>query len=162
VPDPCWKTRLDAGALESALLNLALNARDAMPGGGTLDIEISNVTINPEESDANGTAFHGDHVLVSVSDTGSGIPAAFLDRIFEPFFTTKDIGKGSGLGLSMVYGFVKQSGGEIRAVSEPGNGTSLQLWFPRAQALDAKDEENEGVPAIVGGKEKILVVEDDA
>lgn len=156
-----WQTKLDPGALEAAILNLALNARDAMPNGGTLGIEIRNVTC--EENDLE-TAPEGavrDHVMVSVTDTGTGIEPHVLDRIFEPFFTTKDIGKGSGLGLSMVYGFVKQSGGQIRAQSEPGKGTTLQLFFPRASLPDDTRAAQKSQFSMIGGNETILVVEDD-
>jgi PAS domain S-box-containing protein len=156
-----WRTKLDPGALESALLNLTLNARDAMPNGGTLGIEIRNLTSDDDDLDGLGEGATGDHVMVSVTDTGTGIAADVIDRIFEPFFTTKDIGKGSGLGLSMVYGFVKQSGGQIRARSEPGTGTTLQLFFPRAILPDEARGAQNPRPAVIGGSETILVVEDD-
>jgi PAS domain S-box-containing protein len=161
VTDGLWQTRVDAGALESALLNLALNARDAMPGGGTLGIEIRNVTFDEDDLDTAGDMTTRDHVMVSVTDTGTGIPPEALDRIFEPFFTTKDIGKGSGLGLSMVYGFVKQSGGQIRAASDPGKGTTLKLYFPRAETSDDQRAADDMPPSVIGGNETILVVEDD-
>ncbi|MBL4916932.1 PAS domain-containing protein [Szabonella alba] len=162
VPEAPAQTRVDPGALESALLNLALNARDAMPDGGVLAIMVDNVTLDTEDLDLKPGQTGCNHVMISVTDTGSGIPEDVLDRIFEPFFTTKDVGKGSGLGLSMVYGFVKQSGGQIRAESELGKGTSMMLFFPRSDIAEKSRDARTEPRNAAGGSETILVVEDDA
>ena len=160
--DDVWRTRLDAGQLENALINLAINARDAMPEGGRLTIETTNA-----ELDAQYTAVHpyvrpGAYVMLAVSDTGAGIPAEIVDQVFEPFFTTKEKGKGTGLGLSMVYGFVKQSEGHVNVYSEPGQGTSVKLYFPRFDASDgAAVTMTSGPATAAGGTETILAVEDD-
>ena len=122
---------VDPGQLENALLNLAINARDAMPTGGKLTIEMSNAQIDAVDAEAQGDTAPGQYVLVAVSDTGEGMAEAVLDHAFEPFFTTKEVGKGSGLGLSMVYGFVKQSGGHVRIYSEVAQGTTISLYLPR-------------------------------
>lgn len=156
-----WQAEIDPGQLESALLNLALNARDAMPDGGHLTIEITNAALDDDYAASEPEVRAGQYVLITVSDSGQGIDEAVLKRVFEPFFTTKEIGKGSGLGLSMVYGYVKQSGGHIRIYSEPGQGTSVKLYFPRARGkADKFDSGKPGAP-IVGGDEEILVLEDD-
>jgi CheY-like chemotaxis protein len=155
-----WPALVDPSQLSSALLNLAINARDAMPGGGKLTLEASNVIL--EESYDSGEVQPGNYVLIAVSDTGTGIPEAIRHKVFEPFFSTKDVGKGTGLGLSMVYGFVKQSGGNIKLYSEEGHGTTFRIYLPRAG--DARSEKHaEATPeaAIAGGNETILVVEDD-
>ncbi|MBQ2262877.1 MAG: PAS domain-containing protein [Loktanella sp.] len=156
-----WKIEVDATQLESAILNLALNAQDAMPVGGHLTIEVDSVTFDDEYvvSEPDGKA--GQHVVISVTDTGHGMPADVASRVFEPFFTTKEVGKGSGLGLSMVYGFVKQSGGHVRVYSQPGKGTSLKLYFPRALAVDDQVVQAPVVKQVPRGQETILVVEDD-
>jgi signal transduction histidine kinase/CheY-like chemotaxis protein len=155
-----WTASVDPGQLSSALLNLAINARDAMPDGGKLVLETKNVTFDEEYAAANGDVQPGNYVMVAVSDTGAGIPAAIIDRVFEPFFTSKEVGKGSGLGLSMVYGFVKQSGGHIKVYSEEGHGTTFRLYLPRTDAPAVQPAEP--LPAeIEGGNETILVVEDD-
>ncbi len=156
-----WKAELDAGQLEAALLNLALNARDAMPGGGCLTLEASNASLDDEYIATEEGLKTGQYVLITVTDTGHGIPRDSLDRVFEPFFTTKQAGKGSGLGLSMVYGFVKQSGGHIRVYSEPGEGTSFKLYFPRALAAPERRQDAHEERHVGGGRETILVVEDE-
>ena len=159
--DGAWPSLVDPNQLSTTLLNLALNARDAMPGGGKLTLETGNVFLDENYAKAHSDVQPGPYVMVAVSDTGTGIPAAIRDRVFEPFFTTKDIGKGTGLGLSMVYGFVKQSGGHIMIYSEEGHGTTVKIYLPRARDLD---EAPDLVPAaaIEGGKEAVLLVEDDA
>jgi len=151
-----WRTRADASELENAILNLAINARDAMPGGGDLVIESRNVSA--EEA---GIAGGGEFVLISVSDTGHGMPPHVLERAFEPFFTTKEPGRGTGLGLSSVYGFAEQSGGHATIQSAPGQGTTVNLYLPRAhEAAAAKTEPAESV-ALSENSEVVLVVEDN-
>lgn len=127
-----WPTYVDAGQLENALLNLALNARDAMNGGGTLTVETANTTLDQDYARSRGGVVPGDYVVLSVIDTGVGMAAEMLEHVFEPFFTTKDAGEGSGLGLSMVYGFASQSGGHAAIESESGEGTSVRIYLPRA------------------------------
>jgi signal transduction histidine kinase len=132
IPIDLWKVDADEGQLENALLNLALNARDAMPDGGTLRIAVANAPINKIEKGGRVEVTPGDYVSLIVSDTGVGMSADVLEHVVEPFFTTKDVGAGSGLGLSMVYGFTKQSGGDIHIESQPGAGTRVTLFLPRA------------------------------
>jgi PAS domain S-box-containing protein len=158
-----WPTSTDASQLEDALLNMAVNARDAMPLGGQLVIETANVHLDEAYAAHNVEATPGDYVAVIVSDTGAGMPPEVIERAFEPFFTTKGVGQGSGLGLSMVYGFVKQSGGHVKIYSEAGHGTSIKLYLPKAAAVapvvaDAAGRELEQGAV---GHETILVVEDD-
>ncbi|WP_291864080.1 ATP-binding protein [Bradyrhizobium sp.] len=151
---------IDPSQLTNAILNLALNARDAMPDGGKLTIETCNIVLDDEYAGANSDVTAGNYVLVAVTDSGHGIPAGILNNVFEPFFTTKEVGKGSGLGLSMVYGFVKQSNGHIKIYSEEGHGTTVRIYLPQATgvALPAKVASKQ---RIEGGHETILVVEDD-
>jgi CheY-like chemotaxis protein/two-component sensor histidine kinase len=151
---------VDPTQLTTALLNLAVNARDAMTGSGKLTLETSNVVLDQAYADANGDVQPGDYVLIAVSDTGGGIPEAIRKKIFEPFFTTKEVGKGTGLGLSMVYGFVKQSGGHIQVYSEEGYGTTFKIYLPRADARPEHDTAPSDLE-IKGGMETILIVEDD-
>src|SRR5260370_19833316 len=151
---------VDPGQLSSALLNLAINARDAMPDGGKLTLETKNVSFDADYAAANDVQA-GDYVMIAVSDTGSGIPEAIRDRVFDPFFSTKEVGKGTGLGLSMVYGFVKQSGGHIKVYSEEGYGTTFRLYLPQADARRESLAEEPPTSEIEGGNETILVVEDD-
>ena len=126
-----WTVEVDSDQLEVALLNLAINARDAMPNGGKLTIEAANAILDREYCRSNPEVSPGQYIVVSVSDTGSGMAKDVLARAFEPFFTTKDLGQGTGLGLSQVYGFVKQSGGHIKIYSEVGQGTTVKTYFPR-------------------------------
>ena len=133
IPANLWSANADIGQVEAALLNLAINARDAMPTGGRLAIACSNASIGENEAEQGFGDLHGDFILMSVSDTGTGMPDAKKEKVFEPFFTTKDVGKGSGLGLSMVFGFAKQTGGHVTVASQEGKGTTFRLYLPRAQ-----------------------------
>jgi nitrogen-specific signal transduction histidine kinase/ActR/RegA family two-component response regulator len=156
-----WPAHIDPNQLENALINLAVNARDAMPEGGKLVIRTQNVALEAANPQHPGIE-RGRYVLVSVSDTGIGMRPEVLERAYEPFFTTKDVGKGSGLGLSSVYGFVSQSGGQIRIESAVGKGTSVHLYLPAAgdEVLLGAADDSDQRPA-EGGVESILVVEDD-
>jgi signal transduction histidine kinase/DNA-binding response OmpR family regulator len=161
-----WSAETDPTELEAAILNLAVNARDAMPDGGELVIETANVELDAAYAAANTDVKAGPHVLISVADTGSGMTADVLKKVFEPFFTTKAGGRGTGLGLSQVYGFVKQTGGHVKLYSEPAFGTTVKIYFPRAvasQSAQQPAEEAVGTAqapvARIG--ETILVVEDD-
>ncbi len=156
-----WSAIVDPSLLESALLNLAVNARDAMPSDGTLTITASNQTIAPNIK-GRAAELSGDCVVISVADTGSGMPADVAARAFEPFFTTKEFGKGSGLGLSMVYGFVRQSGGTLKIESKPDKGTKIHIYLPRAPDRPAA-EPRHTMDSIdhSGSAETILVVEDN-
>lgn len=156
-----WLTEVDASQLESAILNLAINARDAMASNGKLTIETSNAKIDDSYSELHDEIEVGDYTLISISDTGSGMSADVIRQAFEPFFTTKERGKGSGLGLSMVYGFVKQSNGHIKIYSELGHGTTLKLYLPRCQRPSDAVNAAPASAKQVGGNERILVVEDD-
>jgi signal transduction histidine kinase/CheY-like chemotaxis protein len=151
---------IDPSQLTNTILNLALNARDAMADGGKLTIETGNVVLDDNYASMNGDVTAGNYVMVAVTDSGHGIPACILDKVFEPFFTTKDVGKGSGLGLSMVYGFVKQSNGHIKIDSEEGRGTTVRIYLPQAAGA-AEPVEVANPSSIEGGRETILVVEDD-
>ena len=152
---------VDASQLTTALLNLALNARDAMPYGGKLMLETCDVHLDEAYARVNRDVRPGQYVMVAVSDTGRGIPLAIRDKVFDPFFTTKPPGQGTGLGLSMVYGFVKQSEGHIKIYSEEGQGTSIKIYLPQARETDKVLEIAPAAP-IEGGRETVLVVEDDA
>jgi signal transduction histidine kinase/DNA-binding response OmpR family regulator len=156
-----WNTLIDRHQLENVILNLAINARDAMGGNGHLTIELSNVELDQRYVDGRADLAPGQYILLAVSDTGTGIPADVLERVFEPFYTTKAEGEGTGLGLSMAYGFVKQSGGHIAIYSEPGHGTTVRIYLPRS--LEAEHAMTPlATDAIPSGTETILVVEDDA
>jgi len=157
--DDLWTVNVDLAQLESALVNLCINARDAMPNGGRLLIETTNAERDEDLATPRAEHAAGPFVVLTVTDSGSGIAPEFLAKVFEPFFTTKEVGKGTGLGLSMVYGFVKQSGGHVSVYSEVGIGTTVRLYFPRDQDADAGTVAV--VPAPPRGNERILVVEDD-
>jgi PAS domain S-box-containing protein len=153
---------VDPSQLTTALLNLAINARDAMPGGGKLTLETADAVLDEAYAESQTDVTPGAYTMIAVSDTGAGIPAALIDHVFEPFFTTKGVGRGTGLGLSMVYGFVKQSNGHIKVYSEVGSGTTIKIYLPRAAAATAERPAPATVETIKGGSERILVVEDDA
>ena len=155
-----WNTLVDPNHLENVVLNLAINARDAMPEGGKLTLELSNATLDDHYSALDADVREGQYVLLAITDTGTGMPADVLERAFEPFFTTKPEGQGTGLGLSMAYGFIKQSGGHIRIYSEPAHGTIVKIYLPRSLE-SAVDLEPVQPLALTGGSETILVVEDD-
>jgi signal transduction histidine kinase/ActR/RegA family two-component response regulator len=152
---------IDPSQLTNTILNLALNARDAMAEGGKLTIETGNIFLDESYSNMNNDVTAGDYVMVAVSDSGSGIPAHTLERVFEPFFTTKGVGKGSGLGLSMVYGFVKQSGGHIMIYSAEGRGTTVRIYLPQATCVAQPSLKVMTAPGVERGRETILIVEDD-
>ena len=162
---PCaspWPAFIDPGQLESAILNLCINARDAVPGNGCIVLETANVTLDGDYARRASEVVPGDYVQVVVSDTGEGIPAAALKKVFEPFFTTKPKGKGTGLGLSMVYGFVKQSRGHIKIYSEPGEGTTVKLYLPRADRDDERSIPPASPVRFSHRAETVLLVEDDS
>ena len=159
--EDAWTALADPNQLTTAVLNLAINARDAMPNGGKLALETSNIFLDENYASMHSEVAPGNYVMIAVSDTGTGIPPALLERVFEPFFTTKEVGKGTGLGLSMVFGFVKQSGGHIKIYSEEGHGTSVKIYLPRATGLQQTAAEALVSADIEGGNETILVVEDD-
>jgi signal transduction histidine kinase len=158
-----WQIEADPNHLETALVNLAVNARDAMAGGGKVTIEATNIFADEGYCRSNPELSPGQYVLICVSDNGSGMPPDVLSRAFEPFFTTKEIGQGTGLGLSQVYGFVKQSGGHVKIYSEVGQGTTVKIYMPRYMRRDETREESPIEAAPRGEQEEtVLVVEDDA
>jgi len=157
-----WPAMADAAQLESALLNLALNARDAMPGGGRLTIELANKVLDADYALGHAEVTPGDYVMLAVSDTGHGMTPDIVQRVFEPFFTTKPDGKGTGLGLAMVFGFVKQSKGHIKIYSEPGEGTSVKMYLPRAIGVSGLAPARTLAPAeLAAANATLLVVEDE-
>jgi PAS domain S-box-containing protein len=162
IPDDVWGILVDSNQLENALLNLCINARDAMPDGGRLEIKAANWRVDLHAAKAQDLAA-GDYVIVSVSDTGTGMPKEIIERVFEPFFTTKPLGEGTGLGLSMVYGFAHQSGGKVWIESELGRGTRVHLCFPRhtgsVEPAEPDISHDEHHP---GRREAVLVVDDEA
>ena len=152
-----WKARVDASEVENALLNLAINARDAMPNGGALVIETRNAMELPFDGAGR------DYILVSVSDTGQGMPPDVVERAFEPFFSTKEPGRGTGLGLSTVYGFAEQSAGHVTIASEVGKGTTVDLYLPRADAgAETREPQAADAVPLSAENEVVLVVEDNA
>ena len=158
-----WRAFVDAPQLESALLNLAVNARDAMPNGGKLTIETSNAALDQTYADENADVTPGQYVMIAVTDTGEGMTDAVMSRAFDPFFTTKDVGSGTGLGLSQVHGFLKQSKGHVKLYSEPGVGTTVKLYLPRDLSGLAVDESvKTSAETAFDTGHTVLVVEDDA
>jgi signal transduction histidine kinase/CheY-like chemotaxis protein len=161
-----WRTRVDPGQLENALLNLAVNARDAMQTGGRLTIETQNARLDDDYAAAQTDVAAGQYVLIAVTDTGTGMAPEIVMRAFDPFFTTKEKGRGTGLGLSQVYGFIKQSGGHIKIYSEPGHGTSVKIYLPRfsgdVATAEAAPNTQPEVPAGSPGEIVLLVEDDDA
>jgi PAS domain S-box-containing protein len=155
-----WNTLVDPGNVENALLNLAINARDAMEGRGRLTIEAENAVLDASYADAHPEVTAGQYVLVAVTDTGTGMTPEVIQKAFDPFFTTKAEGRGTGLGLSMVYGFVKQSGGHIRIESEVGQGTTIRIYLPRSMQAEDQLIDIDSTP-VKGGSEMVLVAEDD-
>ncbi|WP_181872702.1 hybrid sensor histidine kinase/response regulator [Billgrantia montanilacus] len=156
-----WAANIDPSQLESALLNLSINARDAMSDGGHLTIETQNVSLSAQYADEHLELVPGDYVCIAVSDTGTGIPKTIRERVFDPFFTTKEKGKGTGLGLSMVFGFLKQSAGHVNLYSEEGEGTTIKLYLPRIQQAVSDPKLTARDTASLKGCETLLVVEDD-
>jgi CheY-like chemotaxis protein len=158
-----WKATTDANQLESAILNLVINARDAMPAGGKLTIETTNVVFSPEDLAIGDELGPGMYVVVAVSDTGIGMSQATMEKAFDPFFTTKPLGQGTGLGLSMIYGFAQQSGGHVRIYSQIGLGTTIKLYLPASldqSAVQSLSNDPDYLPPR-GEGETVLVVEDD-
>lgn len=155
-----WNTFADPAQVENALLNLAINARDAMQGSGKLTIEVGNASLDLDYARTHAEVEPGQYVMLAVTDTGSGMAPEIVDKVFEPFFSTKPEGKGTGLGLSMVYGFVKQSGGHVKIYSEIGQGTTVKVYLPRSHSDEDREVVLQDGP-VVGGSETVLVVEDD-
>ncbi|QRN98214.1 response regulator [Archangium violaceum] len=156
-----WNTFADPNQLENVILNLAINARDAMEGEGKLTIEAGNAMLDDHYAQLHSDVTAGQYVMLAISDTGCGMSPEIMERVFEPFFTTKPEGRGTGLGLSMVYGFVKQTGGHIKIYSEVGHGTTIKIYLPRSFQAEMQRTEVASGP-VEGGTETILVVEDDA
>lgn len=159
--DDLWITNVDRTQLETSLVNLSLNARDAMPGGGQLLIETRNVILDQDYVSQNPDVAVGAYAMLAVTDTGTGIPPDALEKVFEPFFTTKEVGRGTGLGLSMVYGFIKQSNGHIKVYSELNRGTSIKMYLPRADGT-VEAQPVASAASLATGNERLLVVEDNA
>ncbi len=162
VPEDIWPVLADPGQLENALLNLAINARDAMPDSGVLEISCSNIELLEGDDRVSDEVAAGDYVLIAIRDTGSGMTQDVLEHVFEPFYTTKSVGEGTGLGLSMVYGFARQSGGDVVIESEVGTGTEVKIFLPRSAAVAASVEPERSNGSTRGQGEVILILEDDA
>ncbi len=161
--DDTWPVDINPGDFQDTILNLALNARDSMADGGTLVIETANKIVDDAYTQRNPGSRAGEFVMISVSDTGKGMPRAVVERAFEPFFTTKDEGKGSGLGLAMVYGFVQRSAGHVKIYSEVGQGTTIRLYLPRSRRGSARDgDAGRQLREPPLGSEKILIVDDES
>ncbi len=161
-PEDLWPCRLDPTQFEAAMLNLLVNARDAMPDGGTVEIAASNVSVAPSDTALSAELLAGCYVCVQVKDTGVGMTPEVVAHVFEPFFTTKDVGKGTGLGLSQIYGFVKQSGGHVTIETASGRGTTVRLYLPRADSeASPLQMSSEPVHSVRTGSETVLVVEDN-
>jgi signal transduction histidine kinase/ActR/RegA family two-component response regulator len=156
-----WPVKVDPGQIEQVIMNLVVNARDAMPQGGRLTLETANKDLDEEYARRHISVKPGAFVMMAVTDTGCGMDAKTQSHLFEPFFTTKEKGKGTGLGLSTVYGIIKQSGGNIWAYSEVGKGSTFKVYLPRAQKMVKKCKPKEVAPAIAKGTETILLVEDE-
>jgi CheY-like chemotaxis protein len=156
-----WQIEVDPAELESAIINLSINARDAMPAGGKITIETGNAFLDDAYCERFEELTPGQYVLIAVSDEGVGMPADVAERAFDPFFTTKEPGLGTGLGLSQVYGFVRQSGGHIQIYSEIGIGTTVKIYLPRSFALGRDDADSRPDEIPQGNGESILIVEDD-
>ena len=158
-----WRTHADPNQLENVLLNLAVNGRDAMPGGGKLTIETQNAALDDRYASAHLGVPAGQYALIAVTDTGTGMPPDVIAKAFDPFFTTKEVGKGTGLGLSQVYGFIKQSGGHVKIYSEPGQGTTVKVYLPRLIGEAHADTEEETMTGLPLGEsqEVVLAVEDE-
>ncbi|MBV9260688.1 MAG: response regulator [Pseudolabrys sp.] len=156
-----WNTEIDPSQLEVALLNLVLNARDALPDGGKVTIECGNAYVDEAYAAKQSDVKPGQYVVVSVSDTGVGMSSATASRAFDPFFTTKPTGQGTGLGLSQVFGFIKQSGGHVTIYSELNQGTTVKMYLPRSHVTTKESANVEELPVIAGQGERVLVVEDD-
>ena len=157
-----WQALADPNQLELAVLNLAVNARDAMPEGGKLTIETANVYLDEKYAASQVEVVPGQYVMLAITDDGCGMTAEIKAKAFDPFFTTKDVGHGTGLGLSQVYGFIKQSRGHVKLYSELGEGTTIKLYLPRAHAVSEETEDNNEKFLARGAKsETVLVVEDD-
>jgi len=159
--DRVWPVLVDPAQLEAGLVNIANNARDAMPNGGVLTITTSNRILDDDYAASHPGVIAGNYAMIEISDSGSGIPPEILGRIFEPFFTTKELGKGTGLGLSMVFGFIKQSGGHISVYSEVGVGTTFRLYLPPAAGTIDAARPHVVTPAEPRGRETVLAVEDN-
>ncbi len=158
-----WPVQIDKAQFEAAIANLATNARDAMPRGGSpYRLQHTMACLDETYVAAHADVEPGDYVVVEVSDSGMGMRPEVLTRIFEPFFTTKELGRGTGLGLSMVFGFMKQSGGHVTVYSEPDKGTTFRLYLPRAAYQPSRQDERPEEKPVVGGSETVLVVEDNA
>lgn len=159
-----WRASIDPNQLENAIINLCVNARDAMPGGGKLTIETGNAHLDDAYASGHAEVVPGQYVMVSVADTGTGMPPDVVERAFDPFFTTKGVGKGTGLGLSQVFGFVKQSHGHVKIYSEPGQGTIIKIYLPRHYGVEQVSDHNRAKPDSLPraqAEEIILLVEDE-